>query len=348
MVVSNIIYKYTVVEKRLNMRDSLYIYNNGQLHRKDNSLQFIDSGGMKRDIPIERVNDIYIMNETTLNTNLLKFLSQNKVTIHFFNYYDFYIGSYYPRESMLSGKLLVNQVQYYTDNEKRLIIAKRIIKGASANIYRNLRYYNGRGKDVSSYMHDIQEYRNNIDKATSVQELMGYEGNIRNRYYDAWPIIIDQNVEFDKRVMHPPNNMMNSLISYVNALIYTKTLSEIYMTQLNPTISYLHQPGERRFSLCLDLSEIFKPIIGDRLIFSLLNRNQITEKSFSDGLNNLHLTQKASKIIVSELESKLKTTIKHKDLGRSVTYQYLIRLEAYKLIKHLLDEKEYEPFEIWW
>lgn len=348
MVVSNIIHKYTVVEKRLNMRDSLYIYNNGQLHRKDNSLQFIASGGMKRDIPIERVNDIYIMNETTLNTNLLNFLSQNKVTIHFFNYYDFYIGSYYPRESMLSGKLLVNQVQYYTDNEKRLIIAKRIIKGASANIYRNLRYYNGRGKDVSSYMHDIQEYRNNIDKATSVQELMGYEGNIRNRYYDAWPIIIDQNVEFDKRVMHPPNNMMNSLISYVNTLIYTKTLSEIYMTQLNPTISYLHQPGERRFSLCLDLSEIFKPIIGDRLIFSLLNRNQITEKSFSDGLNNLHLTQKASKIIVSELESKLKTTIKHKDLGRSVTYQYLIRLEAYKLIKHLLDEKEYEPFEIWW
>ena len=98
----------------------------------------------------------------------------------------------------------------------------------------------------------------------------------------------------------------------------------------------------------MDLSEIFKPIIGDRLIFSLLNRNQITEKSFSDGLNNLHLTQKASKVIVSELESKLKTTIKHKELGRSVTYQYLIRLEAYKLIKHLLDEKEYEPFEIWW
>ena len=263
------------------MRDSLYIYNNGQLHRKDNSLQFVDSGGMKRDIPIERVNDIYIMNETTLNTSLLNFLSQNKVTVHFFNYYDFYIGSYYPRESMLSGKLLVNQVQHYTDNEKRLIIAKRIIKGASANIYRNLRYYNGRGKDVSSYMQDIQEYRKNIDKATSVQELMGYEGNIRNRYYDAWPIIIDQNVEFDKRVMHPPNNMMNSLISYVNTLIYTKTLSEIYMTQLNPTISYLHQPGERRFSLCLDLSEIFKPIIGDRLIFSLLNRNQITEKRLS-------------------------------------------------------------------
>lgn len=231
-------------------------------------------------VPVERVSDIYVMSEMTLNTALLNFLTQNKITVHFFNYYDFYIGSYYPRESLLSGKLLVKQVEHYSDYEKRLVIGKKIIKGASANIYRNLRYYNGRGKDVATYMDDIQEYRKHIDKATTVQEVMGYEGNIRSRYYEAWPIIIDQDIDFKKRVMHPPDNMINSLISYVNTLIYTKTLSEIYMTQLNPTISYLHQPGERRFSLCLDLSEIFKPIIGDRLIFSLLNRNQINEKSF--------------------------------------------------------------------
>ena len=92
-------------------------------------------------------------------------------------------------------------------------------------------------------------------------------------------VIINQEIEFDKRVMHPPDNMINSLISFVNSLVYTRTLSEIYHTQLNPTISYLHEPGIRRYSLCLDISEVFKPLIGDRLIFSLLNRKQITEKS---------------------------------------------------------------------
>src|SRR5699024_3957900 len=76
-----------------------------------------------------------------------------------------------------------------------------------------------------------------------------------------------------------------TLISFVNTLIYTKVLGEIYQTQLNPTVSYLHEPGDRRFSLSLDLAEIFKPILGDRLIFSLLNRKQITEKSFTKGLN---------------------------------------------------------------
>ncbi len=83
--------------------------------------------------------------------------------------------------------------------------------------------------------------------------------------------------------------MINSLISFVNTLIYTKVLGELYRTQLNPTISYLHEPGERRFSLSLDLAEVFKPLIGDRLIFSLLNRNQITENSFTKELNFLHL-----------------------------------------------------------
>lgn len=140
----------------------------------------------------------------------------------------------------------------------------------------------------------------------------------------------------------------DNTIRFVNTLIYTKVLGEIYQTQLNPTISYLHEPGTRRFSLCLDIAEIFKPIIGDRLIFSLLNKNQITEKSFTKEINYLHLTKEASRLIMAELDLKLKTTIKHKDLNRDVTYQYLMRLECYKLVKHLLGEKEYSPFKIWW
>ena len=148
--------------------------------------------------------------------------------------------------------------------------------------------------------------------------------------------------------MHPPDNMINSLISFVNALIYAKILSEIYRTQLNPTISYLHEPGVRRFSLCLDLAEVFKPLIGDRLIFSLLNRRQITEDSFTKELNFLHLKKASSALIARELEERMKKTIMHRGLGRQVSYQYLMRLEAYKLIKHLIGEKEYEGFKIWW
>lgn len=330
------------------MKRSLYIYNNGTLKRKDNTIRFIDEMENSRDVPIENVSEIYVMSEMNFNVSLINLLSQYGITIHFFNYYSFYTGSYYPKEILLSGDLLVKQVEHYINTDKRIQIAKSFIDAAADNIYRNLRYYNGRGKDVKSYMEKVDDIRKSIPKANTINELMGYEGNIRKVYYEAWNIIIDQKIDFKKRVKNPPDNMINTLISFVNTLIYTKVLSEIYQTQLNPTISYLHEPGERRFSLSLDISEVFKPIIADRLIFSLLNRNQITEKSFTKELNYLHLTKDASKVIVSELDNKLKTTIKHKDLNKTVSYQYLMRLECYKLVKHLLGEKIYEPFKIWW
>lgn len=288
------------------------------------------------------------MSEMTFNTAFLNYISQYGIPIYFFNYYNYYTGSYYPKESMLAGQLLVKQVEFYSDYEKRIGIARRFIEAAADNIYRNLRYYNGRGKDVSLQMQEIDFLRKKIPKAVTVEELMGIEGNVRREYYSAWNMIVNQEIQFEKRVMHPPDNMINSLISFVNSLVYAKTLSEIYHTQLNPTISYLHEPGVRRYSLCLDLSEVFKPLIGDRLIFSLLNRNQITEDSFTKELNFLHLKKEASRLIATEFENKLKTTIMHKELGKQVSYQYLIRLEAYKLVKHLIGEKEYEGFKIWW
>ncbi len=330
------------------MKQSYYIYNSGDLQRKDNTLRFTSYEGEKRDIPVERISDIYVMTEMTFNTAFINYISKYGIPVHFFNYYQFYTGSYYPRESLLAGQLLVKQVEHYTDPLRRLLLAQRFVEAAADNIYRNLRYYNGRGKDVSVQMMEISTLRKDISKTKTIEELMGIEGNIRKNYYRAWKIIINQEIDFEKRVMHPPDNMINSLISFVNSLIYSKTLSEIYQTQLNPTISYLHEPGVRRFSLCLDISEIFKPLIGDRLIFSLLNRNQITEDSFTKELNFLHLKKEASQTVVREFEAKLKTTIMHKDLNRQVSYQYLIRLEAYKLIKHLIGEKEYEGFRIWW
>lgn len=330
------------------MKQSYYLYNSGRLQRKDNTLETVYKDGTKKSIPVERVDDIYVMTEFDFNTNLLNFLCQFGISVHFFNYYGFYTGTYYPKEALVSGKLLIKQVENYSDSSKRLKIAKAFIDAASYNIYRNLNYYNNRGKDVSLYMKEIEYLRRQIGLCNDVQELMGIEGNIRKVYYDSWNVIINQDIAFEKRVKNPPDNAINSLISYVNTIIYTRVLGEIYKTQLNPTISYLHEPSERRFSLCLDIAEIFKPIIADRLIFSMLNKKQITEKDFEEGLNFTYIRDSARKQITREIDLRLQTKIKHKKLDREVSYEYLIRLEVYKLIKHLLGDDEYEGFKMWW
>ena len=187
-----------------------------------------------------------------------------------------------------------------------------------------------------------------VDKQNSISSLMGVEGNIREQYYKAFPLIINQEIEFEKRVKHPPDNMMNALISFMNSLVYAEILKVIYKTQLNPTISYLHEPSTRRFSLALDIAEIFKPIYADRIIFALLNDNKITKKHFDKDLNYAYLNEDGRKIVLKEFDEKIKTTINHKQLKKKVSYGTIIRLEIYKLIKHLLGEKKYKSFRIWW
>lgn len=330
------------------MKNSLYIYQNGELSRKDNTLRFINEDGEKRDIPVHNVSEIFFFGENKINSKLINFLSQNNIIVHFFNYYDFYTSSLVPKKTKISGKLLVNQVKFFLDEGKRLSLAKEFVNSAGNNIYRNLRYYSGRGKNLREDMSEISQLISKVNNCQNINGLMGIEGNIRKTYYGTWKEIINQEIDFEKRVKRPPDNMINTLISYINSLIYTTVLSEIYKTQLDPTISYLHEPGTSRFSLSLDIAEIFKPIIGDRLIFSLLNKNQIQDKHFTQGLDYLHLTEAGSKIVLSEYDKRLKQTIKHKELDKNVSYRYLIRLECYKIIKHLLDEKEYTSFVIWW
>lgn len=333
------------------MGEIFYIFNNGRLKRKDNNIIVTTPDGRSKNLKSEVTDEIYLFGELDMNTKLLNFISQQKIIIHLFNYYGFYSGSFYPRESNISGYLLVKQVKYYEDMNLRIELAKEILISASFNIYRNLRYYNGRnGRNINleTPMKEIQSLRNKLQYVENINQLMGIEGNIRKTYYSTWNDIVKQDINFTKRVKRPPDNMINSLLSFINSLIYTTVLSEIYKTQLNPTISYIHQPGTKRFSLCLDIAEIFKPLIGERMIFSLLNKKQITEDDFENDSNFLYLKEAGKKKILMEYDKRLMRTIKHKDLERTVSYRHLIRLECYKLIKHISGEKEYQGFKIWW
>ncbi|OTP12531.1 CRISPR-associated endonuclease cas1 [Enterococcus sp. 10A9_DIV0425] len=328
--------------------ESYYLYSNGILSRKDNVVRMETPDGRKKDLKIEMTRDIYLFGEVTTNTKCLNYLSEMKVPVHFFNYYGYYTGTFYPREKNISGKLLVQQVLHSIDEEKRLLLARKFVDRATANCLRNLQYYRRRGKEVEKQISDIESVRKRISRAYEVDELMGLEGNIHQLYYSAWETIFNDEVEFKKRVRRPPDNMVNTLISYLNMLTYSACLSEIYVSQLNPTISYLHSNSERRFSLSLDIAEIFKPLIVDRLIFSLINKKIITEKDFEKGSVGNYLKQAGQQKVLRQFDERLNQTIRHRELKRNVSYRKLMRLECYKLIKHFLSDKEYEPFKIWW
>jgi len=334
------------------MKKSYYLFNPGRLSRKDNTLCFqpVDPDGNElpaKYLPVEATEELYVFGSLDANSALYNFLGKNDIAVHFFDYHENYTGSYMPKEYLLSGKMLLAQVKSHTTNERRMTLARKFVEGAAFNMIKNLKYYQNRGKETEPFITKMEQYVLRIPEMRTTNELMGIEGNIRMTYYDAFNLII-QGFEMGNRTKQPPQNEINALISFGNMMCYSQCLRAIHQTQLNPVISFLHTPGERRYSLSLDLAEIFKPILVDRVIFKVINKKEIREKHFDRNLNRCLLNDAGKKIFITSFEERLNETIQHRSLKRNVSYKHLIRLECYKLIKHLLEMEEYKPFKIWW
>ena len=334
------------------MKKTYYLFNPGRLQRRDNTLKFTpyDENGNEQEpryLPVENIEELYCFGNLDANSALYNFLGALQIPIHFFDYYENYTGSFMPRESLISGKMLISQVKTQQNKQKRIDLAQRLLDGAGYNMLKNLRYYNNRGKDLEPIIETIEALIQKIDSTTAIDELMGIEGNIRKNYYDAFELIIND-FSMDGRSYRPPRNEVNALISFGNMMCYSQCLRSIHQTQLNPAISFLHEPGERRFSLSLDVAEIFKPLLVDRVLFKVLNKKMIQANHFEVKLNSVVLKEAGRKIFVQAFEDRLNETINHRVLSRSVSYKHLIKLECYKLQKHMLGIEEYQPFKMWW
>jgi CRISPR-associated protein Cas1 len=330
----------------VDMKKTIYIFSSGDIKREGNTLCFAGKNG-KKFFPISEISSLMIFGEVTFNKRLLEFLSSKEVLVHLYNHYGFYIGSFYPRTHYNSGFITLKQCEHYLDYNKRLLLASKFVKGSLKNMLKNLTYYDNRKGGLGLAINFLEKTLTRLNEAKSVEELMALEGQAKEQYYLSFNTILNtEEYRYEKRERRPPRTKLNTLLSFGNSLMYVTVLGEIYKTHLDPRIGFLHSSNDRKFSLNLDIAEIFKPVIVDRVIFTLVNKKMLDSTCYMEEFGGLYLNEKGRKTFVQHYEEKLQQTITIKNIKAS--YRRIIRQELYKLEKHLIGDKEYEPFIAQW
>jgi len=360
------------------MKQRFYLFSDSLIKRKNNTLcifsilkddeneeenceilnelkeEYLTSGNKtdiytgKKYIPVENIESFFAFGSINFNSRLIYFLSKYGIPIHLFNFRGSYAGSFFPPQSCISGSILLKQTDYYKDYKKRIYIASQFVSASANNAQANLKYYNNRGKCLEEYINEIEILKEEIKTCSTVNELMGIEGIIKKTYYESWKHIFNYPVAFYRRIKNPPSDMINSLISYGNMIVYGVCINEIYMTRLYPEIGFLHEPSDNKLSLCYDIADIFKPIFTDRIIFKVINNNIITEKDFFVKNGFCRIKKEARKKFALEFEEKLKTKISYPGSSKRYSYKSIVRNECYKLIKHISNEEKYTAYKTKW
>lgn len=314
------------------MKENFYILENGNLRADEKVFRFDSKNGMRR-LPVETVRSINFYGSGNITTGSLVLSSKNNIVFHFYGYYGNYIGSFYPKEQYFSGDLSVEQSGLYLNSIKRLELCNILVNG----IIRNMKVFlNKHGVKTDFFDNGVNE--------SSVEKLMLAEARVRKKYYSFLDMILPEEYKLNERVKHPPNNFGNTLISFGNSRLYAEFVTQSRYVSLNPSISFYHSPESSRYSLVLDISEVFKPYIVDQFVIKIIKKGIITTNDFQDVGNGILLNKTGMKKFIQNWEKWLDESYYMDKLKRKVSNKELMKMELFKLIKHYMKIETYSPF----
>ena len=328
------------------MDHNYHLINEGILTKQDFNILFESENG-KKYIPVETTDSLYIYSNVIMSGNFFDFMNQVGLNVSFINKYGEKIGSFVPNNSRRNIKTELKQLRMYDSEKERLDMARRLEIASVSNIRANLRYYQRRknATELEAAVKDMTDIITKLNEARDINHMMMLEAQARQKYYGCFNSILEgKQFYFDKRTRRPPQDPLNAMISFGNTLLYQRIANEINRTSLDIRIGIVHAAGNRPESLNLDLADLFKPILVDRTIFTLVNRKMINVNDFVEVENNgIYLNNRAKKIFISEYENKLYQKVTFD--GAERTYDYLIKNEIQKLKKYIENGEKYKPYK---
>jgi CRISPR-associated protein Cas1 len=321
--------------------DTVFLLKGSDLKRKDNTLLVVLEDKTRKRLPIENVQHIVCAGGIKLNSEVLSFLGKHGVRMSFLDYYGNYSGTLEPKNMSGAGNVHLAQARIILDSKTRVSFGHKILSAGVSNMLRNLRYYAYRDKqNLKEQIKEIEDFWNKTNRTNmSVEELLGNEGLVRALYYSSWKNI-SPDLDIKVRSRRPPEDRINAAISFSNSLVYSACSHAIRQTQLDPTLSFVHAPTQKRQSLALDFAEIFKPIIADRMVFSLFNLKTLDHKDFEEHSGACLLSENGREKFLLDFHSRMNDTPINGEPG----WRRIILKEAFALEAGVLGLREYVPF----
>lgn len=336
--------------------NTLYVSTDGAWLRKDGANIVMEVEREERvRLPVHMLESLVCIGRVAVSPQLLGFCSEQGISICYLTPH----GRFLARvEGPVSGNVLLRREQYRRSDDpprcaaivRNLLVGK--IHNQRAVLARGWRDHGERLTDQTAFQHALKRLKRipqRILQESDVDLLRGLEGEAAQAYFGVFDQLIRAEsplLRFSGRNRRPPRDAFNALLSFLYTLLTHDCRSALETVGLDPAVGFLHRDRPGRPSLALDMAEEFRPLLGERLALSLINRRQLNEHDFQVfDSGAVQLKDDARKTVLVAYQERKREQLHHAFLGEKIDIGLLPFAQAQLLARHLRGDLDgYPPF----
>ena len=293
-------------------------------------------GKVIKEFPFSQVDRIIFDGKGfSISSDLIYRCANKKITIDFIDFKSNPYASFISYNGAISQNIHKQAMILNTD--KHLFIAYQFVKGKIKNQLNYIKYLKKYHKQLSDNVVKMEDLYNKFKVLQNfdINRLMGYEGSMATIYWDSLKLILD--IEFIGRITQGAKDIVNSSLNYGYAILYGKIQNSLVKAGVSLNISFLHSLDKQKPTLVFDMIEEFRSFVVDRIVISMINKDEPIKLDKSG-----FLTDKSKKLIAKNIYEKLGSYTMWRK--KSIKIENIIQIQAYNLLKFIEEEKKYKPF----
>ena len=319
----------------------------------------------KARVPLIKVTQVVVYGDVTLTSPALAALLEQGVDICFCSYSGRFRGRLTPPLSK-NSLIRLEQHKAHHDPVRSFALARAFVRGKLANMRVMLMRANRKRNEVSiaQAAESLKGMLDQIDDLdpeevtappdpsrpqadSAYGTLLGLEGSGTARYFSVFGRLLNDDWGFERRTKRPPRDPVNALLSFGYVLLMNQMASAVSIVGLDPYVGFLHSSQFGKPALALDVMEVFRPLVVDSVVLTVLNNRMLTERDFREELGAWRLTDEGRRTFLTKFEERLGTEIQHPVFNYKATYRRCIELEVRLVAKWLTGEIcEFRPFMV--